>query len=61
MLRNNVSLKMGPVGCPETSLQNYHPMLRKITTERKFDIIHTIVLMHYISFILSVKTQQFVV
>jgi hypothetical protein len=27
------SLKMGPIGCPETSLTNYHSTLRKIPEE----------------------------
>jgi hypothetical protein len=28
-------LKMGLIGCPETSLQNYHPTLRNIPQERR--------------------------
>jgi hypothetical protein len=29
-----LTLMMGPVGCPETSVQNYHSMLRNIPEER---------------------------
>ena len=28
-------LKMGPIGCPETSVQNYHPTLRNTPEERR--------------------------
>jgi hypothetical protein len=28
-------LKMGPISCPETSVQNYHPTLRNIPEERR--------------------------
>jgi len=28
-------LKLGPIGCPETSVRNYHHTLRKITEERR--------------------------
>jgi len=30
------SLKMGPIGCPETSARNYHSTLRKIPKEGRF-------------------------
>ena len=29
-------LKMGPRGCPETSLRNYHCTLRNIPEERRY-------------------------
>jgi len=29
-------LKMGPIGCHETLLRNYHSTLRKIPKERRF-------------------------
>jgi hypothetical protein len=28
-------LKMGPIGCPETSVQNYHSTLHNIPEERR--------------------------
>jgi hypothetical protein len=31
-----LTLKVGPIGCPETSVQNYHSSLRKITEERRY-------------------------
>ena len=31
--------KMGPVGCPETSLRNYQSTLRKIPKERRFQLL----------------------
>jgi hypothetical protein len=38
--RDNLSVpssrfKWGPIGCPETSVHNYHSMLRSITEERR--------------------------
>jgi hypothetical protein len=32
---NALPLKMGPIRCPETSVPNYHSMLRKILEERR--------------------------
>jgi hypothetical protein len=31
-------LKMGPIGCPETSVQNYHSTLRNIPEERRYHL-----------------------
>ena len=31
-------LKMGPIGCPETSVRNYHYMLYNIPEERRFHL-----------------------
>jgi hypothetical protein len=31
------ALKMGPVGCPKTSVTNYHSTLCKISEERRSD------------------------
>jgi len=31
-------MKMGPIGCPETSVQNYHSTLRK--TQKSADLIY---------------------
>jgi len=33
-------LKMGPIGCPETSLRNYHHMLRNIPEERIYHLLN---------------------
>jgi hypothetical protein len=30
-----LTLEDGPIGCPETSVQKYHPTLRKIPEERR--------------------------
>jgi hypothetical protein len=36
--RQRLPMKMGPIGCPETSVQNYHPTLRK--TQKSADLIY---------------------
>jgi hypothetical protein len=33
-------LKTGPIGCPETSVQNYHSTLRNIPEERRSQVLH---------------------
>jgi len=30
---------MGPIGCPKTSVKNYHYTLRHITEERGYDLL----------------------
>jgi hypothetical protein len=30
---------MGPIGCPKTSVQNYHSMLHNIPEERRYQIV----------------------
>jgi len=32
-------LKMGPIGCTETSVRNYHHTLRNITEERRYHLL----------------------
>jgi len=32
-------LKIGPIGCPKTSVKNYHCTLRNITEERGYDLL----------------------
>jgi hypothetical protein len=34
LLRDFLTLEMGPIGCPETSVRNYHYSLRKNQKER---------------------------
>jgi len=37
--KNNAwPLKMGPISCPETSLNNYQPRLRNVPEERRSDL-----------------------
>ena len=33
------SLKIGPIGCPETSLRNYHSTLRNIPENRRLMVL----------------------
>jgi hypothetical protein len=33
-MKTERSSKMGPIGCPETSVTNYHSMMRCISEER---------------------------
>jgi len=32
---------MGPMGCPETLVKNYHYTLRHITEERRYDLLRS--------------------
>jgi len=36
--RFGTTLKMGPISCPETSVWNYHSMLRNILEKRRSQI-----------------------
>lgn len=46
-------LKMGPVGCPETSVRNYHATLCKIPKECRSDLHHGGCLVSCVLYILS--------
>ena len=35
-------LKMGPIGCPEMSVRNYHDTLRNIPEEGRFRLNHDV-------------------
>jgi len=35
----DMQCKMGPIGCPETSVKNYQYTLRNIAEEREYDIL----------------------
>jgi len=37
---NRTSLKMGPLGCPETSVRNYHYSLRDNVEQRSANLLY---------------------
>ena len=43
---NALPSKMGPIGCPETSVRNYHFRLRKIPKERRSHLNYTYILLY---------------
>jgi hypothetical protein len=40
---DSLTLRMGPIGCPETSVRNYHYLLRNDPEERSSRVINKIV------------------
>jgi len=42
-----LTLKLGPIGCPETSVRNYHDMQRNNPGQRSFHWLHFVYLRQY--------------